>query len=172
VETIAAVEDVAGVPLEVHLLDVEVTMVTTAMATATETATANQRAIINFRMVPSRLVGGVTYTDIVKKIVANASKQTPRAKVSMDRPTGPKIRPRPLEEEKKMKDNMRFKAQLAKCTPANLQPCSRVFIEGRSYFPDLRPKNIFFNDYDLVFIPSSENKLIIKENYVLQWGNL
>ncbi len=41
VETIAAVGDVAEVPLEVHLLDVEVTMVTTATATATEMVTAN-----------------------------------------------------------------------------------------------------------------------------------
>ena len=117
----------AEVPLEVHLLDVEVTMVTTAMATATEMVTANRRAIINFRMEQSRHVGGVTSTGIVKKIVANASKQTPHAKVSMDRPTGPKTRPRPLEEEMKKKDSMRFKAQLAKCTPANLQPCFRVF---------------------------------------------
>ena len=30
-----------------------------------------------------------------------------------------------------------------KCTPANSQLSSRVFIEGRSYFPELRPKNIF-----------------------------
>jgi len=57
-----------------------------------------------------------------------------------------------------------------KCTPANLQHCSRVFSEGRTYFPELRPKNIFFNDYDLVFHASTENKLIFKENHVHQWG--
>jgi len=163
------VEDVAEVPLEVHLLDVEVTMVTTAMATAMEMVTANRREIINIRMGRNLLVGGVTSTDIVNRIVANASKQTPRAKVSMDRPIGPCKRPRLLG---KTKNNKKSKAQLARCTPANLQPCFRVFIEGRSYFPDLCPKNILFNDYDLVFNASVGNKLIIKENYVLQWGIL
>jgi hypothetical protein len=169
VETIAVVEDVVEVPREVHLLDVEVTMVTTAMATAMEMVTDNRREIINIKMVRNLRVGGVTSTDIVKKIVANASKQTPHVKVSMDRPTGPSKEPHLLEMRKNSK---KFKAQLVKCTPANSQPCSRVFIEGRSYFPDLRPKSIFFNDYDLVFIPSTENKFIIKENYALQWGIL
>ena len=59
-----------------------------------------------------------------------------------------------------------------KCILANSQVSSRVFNEGRSYFPDLRPKNIFFNDYDVVFNAFAENKFIFKENYVLQWGNL
>jgi len=67
----------------------------------------------------------------------------------------------------------KFSEQLeAKCILANLQVSSRVFNEGRRYFPDLRPKNIFFNDYDVVFHASAENKFIFKENYVLQWGNL
>ncbi len=57
-----------------------------------------------------------------------------------------------------------------KCTQANLQVSFRVFSKGRSYFPDLRPKNIFFNDYDVEFYASAENKFIFKENYVLQWG--
>jgi len=32
--------------------------------------------------------------------------------------------------------------------------------------------NILFNDYDLVFYASAENKLMVKENYALQWGIL
>ncbi len=78
VETIAAVEDVAEVPLEVHLVDVEVTMVTTVMATAM--ATANRRETTNSKMVRNLHAGGVTSTDTVKRIVANASKQTLRSK--------------------------------------------------------------------------------------------
>jgi len=67
-----------------------------------------------------------------------------------------------------MKTKKKFKEQLAvKYIQANSQVCSRVFNEGRSYFPDLRPKNIFFNDYDVVFYASAKNKFIFKENYVL-----
>jgi hypothetical protein len=121
VETNAAVEDVAEVPLEVHLLDVEVTMVTTATAMATATVMANRREIINIKMERNLHVGGVTPMDTVRRIVANASKRTPRVKVSMDLPIGLSKRPHLLE--KKM-NSKKFKAQLAKCTPANLQPCS------------------------------------------------
>jgi len=32
----------------------------------------------------------------------------------------------------------------------------------------MMPKNIFFNDYDVVFNAFAENKFIFKENYVLQ----
>jgi len=78
----------------------------------------------------------------------------------------------PNQRAWKRKNNKKFKEQLVKCTPANSQQCSPVFIEGHSYFPELHPKNIFFNDYDLMFNASNENKLIIKENYVLQWGIL
>ena len=57
-------------------VDVEVTMVT--METAT--VMANQREITNSKMGRNLHAGGVTSTDIVKRIVANVSKQTPRAK--------------------------------------------------------------------------------------------
>jgi len=82
VETIAAVVDVAEVPLEVHLVDVEVTMVTTA------TATANQRGTTNSKMVRNQHAGGATSMDTVKKTAANESRPTLHAKASMDRPTG------------------------------------------------------------------------------------
>jgi hypothetical protein len=88
----------------------------------------------------------------------------------MDRPIGPRTRPPQFKKKKKTK---KCKEQLVdKCILANSQVSSRVFNEGRSYFPDLRPKNIFFNDYDVVFNAFAENKFIFKENYVLQWGNL
>ena len=88
----------------------------------------------------------------------------------MDQPIGPRTRPPQFKKKKKTK---KCKEQLVdKCIPANSQVSSRVFNEGRSYFPDLRPKNIFFNDYDVVFNAFAENKFIFKENYVLQWGNL
>ncbi len=139
------------------------------MATATATATANRRGITNSKMVRNLRAGGATSMDTVKRIVANASKQMLLAKVSMERPTGLNKKPHQLEKKTNSK---KFKEQLVKCTPANTQLCSRVFIEGRSYFPELRPKNFFFNDYDLVFNASAENKLIIKENYVPQWAIL
>ncbi len=100
---IMAGEDVAKVPLEAHLLDVEVTMVTTA------TIMANRKEITNIRMGPNQRAGGVTSKDTVKRIVANASKQTPCAKVSMDGPIGLNRKPRQLE--KKM-NSTKFKAQL------------------------------------------------------------
>ncbi len=79
-------------------------------------------------------------------------------------------RSRKHHQSEKTKNNKKSKEQLVKCIPANSQQCSRVFSKGRSYFPDLHPKNIFFNDYDLVFGTSTENKLIFKENHVHQWG--
>jgi hypothetical protein len=166
VETIVAVEDVAEVLLEGHLADVEVTMVT--MATMA-TAMANRKGTTNSRMVQNQRAGGVTSTDTVKKTAANVSRQTCRAKALMGQPIGQNKRPHQLE---KKNNNRKFKEQLVKCTQANSQQCSQVFIEGRSYFPELYPKNIFFNDYDLVFYASAENKFIVKENYVLQWGIL
>ncbi len=166
VATIVAGEDVAEVPLVAHPLDVEVTMVTMV----TVTAMANQKETTNSKTVRSLHAGGATFTDIVKRIVANASRQTPRAKVSMDQPIGLKTR---LRQSEKMKMIKKFSEQSeVKCILANSQVSSRVFNEGRSYFPDLRPKNIFFNDYDVVFNAFAENKFIFKENFVHQWGNL
>jgi hypothetical protein len=136
----------------------------------TVTAMANQKETTNSKTVRNLHAGGATFTDIVKRIVANASRQTPHAKVSMDQPTGLRTKHRQSEKMKMIK---KFSEQLeVKCILANSQVSSRVFNEGRSYFPDLRPKNIFFNDYDVVFYASAENKFIFKENYVLQWGNL
>jgi len=90
----------------------------------------------------------------------------PHAKASMAQPTG--LRTKPHQLEKKMMKK-KFKEQsVVRCILANSQVFSRVFNEGRSYFPDLRSKNIFFNDYDVVFYASAENKFIVKENYVLQ----
>jgi len=63
-----------------------------------------------------------------------------------------------------------YEKQLVKCTQDTWPQCFWVFNEARSYFPELCPKNIFFNDNDLVFFAFAENKLIFKENYVLQWG--
>ncbi len=71
-----AVEDVAEVPLVAHLLDVEVTMVTME----TVTVMANQKETTNNKMVRNLHAGGVTSTDIARRIVANVSKPTPRAK--------------------------------------------------------------------------------------------
>ncbi len=73
VATIVAGEDVAEDLLVEHPLDVEVTMVTA-------TAMANQRETTNSKMVQSLHAGGATSTDIVKRTVANASKQMPHAK--------------------------------------------------------------------------------------------
>jgi hypothetical protein len=105
VETIVAVEDVAEVPLVEHLLDVEVTMVTTVTATAM----ANQKEITNSKMVLNLRAGGATSMDIVKKIVASASKQMPHAKASMAQPTGLRTKPRQLERKMMKK---KFKEQL------------------------------------------------------------
>jgi len=46
----------------------------------TATVMANQKEITNSKMERNLHAGGVTSTDIVKKIVANVSKQTPHAK--------------------------------------------------------------------------------------------
>jgi hypothetical protein len=163
--TTVAVEDVAEVLLEVHLLDVEVTMVTTV------TATANPKVITNNKMAPNQHAGGATSMVTDKKIAARESRPKLHARGSMEQPIG--RNKNNLQSEKKEKMIKKCKEQLVvKCILANSQVCSRVFNKGRSYFPDLRPKNIFFNDYDVVFYASAENKFIFKENYVLQWGNL
>ncbi len=79
-----------------------------------------------------------------KKIAEKESKPKLRAKGSMDQPTGPKTRPPQFKKKKKTK---KCKEQLVdKCILANSQVSSRVFNEGRSYFPDLRPKNIFLQE--------------------------
>jgi hypothetical protein len=118
---------------------------------------------------PNQPAGTATSTDIVKKTAANKSGRMLHEKVSMDQPTGKSKKQHLLE---KMKIIKRLKEQLVKCAPGIWPQCFRVFNERSSYFPELHPKNIFFNDYDLVFYASVENKLIFKENYVLQWGIL
>ena len=71
-ETTVAVEDVAEVLLEVHFLDVEVTMVTTA--------TANPKVITNNKMAPNRHAGGATSMVTDKKIAERESKPKLRAR--------------------------------------------------------------------------------------------
>jgi hypothetical protein len=144
----------------------EVTMVTTATATAT----ANPKVITNNKMAPNQHAGGATSMVTVKKIAVSGSKLKLHARGSTVQPIG-QSKNNPQWE--KMKIKKKFKEQLVvNYIRANLQVCSRVFNEGRSYFPDLRPKNIFFNNHDVVFNAFAENKFIYKENYVLQWGNL
>jgi hypothetical protein len=70
--TTVAVEDVAEVLLEVHLLDVEVTMVTTV--------TANPKVITNNKMAPNQHAGGATSMVTDKKIAARESKPKLRAR--------------------------------------------------------------------------------------------
>jgi len=78
------VEDVAEVPLKVHLEDMEVTMVTTATATAT----ANPKVITNNKMAPNQHAGGATSMVTVKKIAARESRPKLRARGSMEQPIG------------------------------------------------------------------------------------
>jgi len=164
VETIVAVGDVAEVQPEAHLADVEVTMVTMETATAMVKA----KGITNSKMVPNQRAGGATSMDTVKKTAANESKLTLHARASTVRPIGQNKKP---HQSEKTKSKKKFKEQsVVKCIQANSQVCSRVFSKRRRYFPDLHPKNIFFNDYDVVFYASAENKFIFKENYLLQWG--
>ncbi len=99
VATIVAGEDVAEVLLVAHPLDVEVTMVTMV------TAMANQKETTNSKMVRNLRAGGATFTDIVKRIVANASKQMPRAKASTDQPIGLKTK---LRQSEKMMMKKKF----------------------------------------------------------------
>jgi len=133
------------------------------------TATVKAKGITNSKMVPSQHAGGATSMDTIKKIAINESKQTLHARASTAQPIG-QSKNNPQWE--KMKIKKKFKEQLVvKCIQANSQVCSRVFSKGHSYFPDLHPKNIFFNDHDVLFYAFAENKFIFKENYVLQWGN-
>jgi hypothetical protein len=89
---------------------------------------------------------------IVKKTAKKGCGRMLPAKVSMVPPIGQNRKHHQLEKMK----NMEPKDQLVKCTLANLQQCFQVFNEGRSYFTEIHPKNIFFNDYDLVFCASTE----------------
>jgi len=57
---------------------------------------------------------------------------------------------------------MKLKEQLEKCTQEIWTQFSRVFNEGHSYFPELCPRNIFFNDFDPSFHAFAANKLIFK----------
>jgi len=79
-----AVEDVAEVPHEVHLLDVEVTMVTTVTATPT----ANPKGTTNNKMAPNQHAGGATSMVTDKKIAGKESKLKLRARGSTEQLIG------------------------------------------------------------------------------------
>jgi len=106
---------------------------------------ANPRVTINSKIVQNQLVGTATST------------------------YWPKQKAAPVGEDE---DHHETQGAVGEMYTGHLATVFLVFNEGRSYFPELHPKNIFFNDYDLVFYASAENKLIFKENYVLQWGIL
>jgi len=138
------------------------------MVTMETVTTVKAKGTTNSRTVPNLRAAGATSTDTIKKTAVNESRQTLHARASTVQPIGQN---RNNPQWGKMKIKKKSKEQLVvKCIQANSQVCSRVFSKGRSYFPDLRPKNIFFIDYDVVFHAFAENKFIFKENYVLQWG--
>ncbi len=127
-----AVEDDAKVLLVAHHPDGEDTM--------EMEANPNQETT-HSKMVPNPPAGTVTSRDIIKKTAPNVSRKMLPVKVSMYRPTGQNKKHHLLE---KMKIITIPKEQLVKCTQETWPQCFRVFNEGRSYFPELSPKNIFF----------------------------
>jgi hypothetical protein len=111
-------------------------------------------------MVPNQHAGTATSMDIVKKTVPKESEKMCSARVSMDRPIGPNKNNLQLVKEKNI---MKLKVQSEKCTQEIWPQSSRVFNEGHSYFPELRPSDIFFNDVDPLFHAFAANKLIFKK---------
>jgi len=91
---------------------------------------ANLRGTINCKTVPNPPVGTSTSTDIIKKTSEKESRRILPAmpKASMAPPTGQN---RKHYQWEKMKNNMKPKEQLVKCTPANLQqPYVKAKVNG------------------------------------------